>query len=219
MQVTKTKAIVAGGIAASAALAGSFAVTSANAADSSATSAAASMHRTKADLNPLNNSGASGKAKVFVQGQRVNVKYTARGLAKNLPHAAHIHFGAQARHECPDVFDDTNGDFRLETLEGAPAYGPVRISLTTSGDTSAASILAVDRFPTAPKGGIDYSRMTTTSKAVAAGIRHGKAIVVIHGVDYNHNGTYDFDSAGKSDLNPDLPAEATDPALCGVLHR
>jgi hypothetical protein len=216
MHVTKTTAAVATAIAASAAIAGTFAVTSATAANNSA--AAGSVHRTKADLNPLNNSGASGKAKVFVQGQRVNVQYTARGLAKNLPHAAHIHFGAQARHECPDVFDDTNGDFRLETLEGAPAYGPVRISLTTKGDTSPASVLAVDRFPTAPKGSIDYARITTTSKAVAAGIRHGKAIVVIHGVDYNHNGAYDFDSAGKSDLNPDLPAEATDPAVCGVLH-
>jgi hypothetical protein len=31
-----------------------------------------------------------------------------------------------------------------------------------------------------------------------------------------HNGRYDFKSAGKSDLDPSLPAEVTDPALCGV---
>jgi hypothetical protein len=42
-------------------------------------------------------------------------------------------------------------------------------------------------------------------------------VVVIHGVDYNGNGTYDFDSAGASELDPMLPAEATDPATCGVL--
>ena len=42
--------------------------------------------------------------------------------------------------------------------------------------------------------------------------------MVIHGIDYNHNGKYDF-SAGKSDLDPSLPAEATDPAACGVLHE
>jgi len=40
----------------------------------------------------------------------------------------------------------------------------------------------------------------------------------VHGVDYNGNGKYDF-SQGKSDLDPSLPAEATDPALCGVLRR
>src|SRR5829696_245604 len=148
MNVTKGKATVAGLAAASAAVAGTFAVTSATAANSTSNSAAAaSLHRTKADINPLNNSGAFGKAKVDVKGQRLHVEVTARGLAMNLPHAQHIHFGAQARNECPDVFDDTNGDFRLETLEGAPAYGPVRVSLTTNGDTSAASVLAVDRFP------------------------------------------------------------------------
>ena len=62
-------------------------------------------------------------------------------------------------------------------------------------------------------------RVGADVKAVAKGIRRGDAVVVIHGVDYNHNGEYDFASAGQSDLNPDLPAEATNPAACGVLHR
>lgn len=218
MNVTKTKATIAGVMAASATVAGTFAFTSATAANSSTASAAVAGVQTKGELNPLNNSGVTGNAKVHVQGERVHVEVNARGLAKKLPHAQHIHFGAQARHECPSVADDTNGDFRLTTLEGAPAYGPVRVSLTTRGDTSADSVLAVDRFPTANRGKINYARSTTTSKAVARGIRNGNAIVVIHGVDYDHNGKYDFDSAGKSDLNPDLPAEATDPATCGVLN-
>ena len=38
---------------------------------------------------------------------------------------------------------------------------------------------------------------------------------MIHGVDYNDNGEYDGDA--KSDLDDSLPAEATDPATCGVL--
>ena len=219
MNVTKTKAGIAGAVAASAALAGTLAYSSATAADTGVSSAAVAGVQAKGELNPLNNSGVTGKAKVNVQGKRLHVRVQAQGLAKNLPHAQHIHFGAQARHECPSVADDENGDIRLTTLEGAPAYGPVRVSLTTNGDTSVDSVLAVDRFPTPPRGTINYDRMTTTSKAVARGIRNGKAIVVIHGVDYNNNGEYDFDSAGKSDLNPDLPAEATDPASCGVLHH
>jgi len=120
----------------------------------------------------------------------------AYGLARQLPHAEHIHFGADARHECPSVFDDKNGDFRLSTIDGLPAYGPIRKSLTTKGDTSPASALAVDRFPTAPRGAIHYDRsINFNSAAVARAIKHG-----------------------KGDLDPGLPAEATDPALCGVLR-
>jgi hypothetical protein len=174
---------------------------------------------TDARINPLNNSGAFGHAEVEVMNRRLDIEIDVRGLAPNLPHAQHIHFGAEARHECPTVADDTNGDFRLTTTEGAPAYGPIRVSLTTRGDTSPASALAVDRFPTAPKGVEHYDRKTHTQKDVANAIRQGKAVVVIHGVDYNNNGKYDFASAGKSELDPNLPAEATDPAACGVLKR
>jgi hypothetical protein len=38
---------------------------------------------------------------------------------------------------------------------------------------------------------------------------------VVHGVDYNGDGTYSGEE--MSDLDPSLPTEATDPALCGVL--
>ena len=175
---------------------------------------------THAHLDPMNNSGVKGHAKVRTHYRKLHIDVHARGLAKGLPHAQHIHFGATARHECPTVSkDDTNGDFRLTTVEGAPAYGPVRVSLTKRGRTGPGSVLAVNRFPTAPRGMVDYERTTRTSKAVARAIRKGKAVVVIHGVDYNGNGTYDFRSAGKSDLDPKLPAEATDPAACGVLRR
>jgi hypothetical protein len=40
--------------------------------------------------------------------------------------------------------------------------------------------------------------------------------VVVHGVDHNNDGKYDGDT--KSDLDPSLPTEATDPAICGVLN-
>ncbi len=174
---------------------------------------------TEARMNPLNNSGAFGRAEVEVRHRHLDVEIDVRGLAPNLPHAQHIHFGEDARHECPTVADDTNGDFRLTTTEGAPAYGPIRVSLTTRGDTSPASALAVNRFPTAPMGVEHYERDIYTQEGVANAIRQGKAVVVIHGVDYNDNGTYDFKSAGKSELDPTLPAEATDPAVCGVLKR
>lgn len=172
----------------------------------------------RGQLNPLNNSGVTGYARIRVEGRQLHVKYDARRLARGLPHAAHIHFGAQARHECPTVRDDKNGDFRLNTTDGLPAYGPIVKSLTTRGDTSPASALAVTRFPTAPGGEVHYKRMMMSKKSVAHAVRHGKGVIVVHGVDYNANGKYDFASAGKSDLDPALPAEATDPATCGVLR-
>jgi hypothetical protein len=169
-------------------------------------------------LNTLNNSGVTGRGVITVDGRRLRVSYDASKLAPGLPHAAHVHYGEEARHECPTVADDANGDFRLNVAEGLPEYGDIVKSLTTRGDTSPTSALAVDRFPTAPHGTVHYSRLMTTTKAVARAIRHGEGVLVVHGVDYNHNGKYDFDSAGASELDPNLPAEATDPAVCGVLR-
>jgi hypothetical protein len=204
---------------ASVALAGSLTTGSATATAGDGDGTGARLVHTHAKLQPLNSSGVAGNADVHVKNRRIQVEVDAHGLAPGLPHAQHIHYGNKARNECPTIADDSNGDFRLTTLEGLPAYGPVRVSLTTRGGTGAASGLAVDRFPTAPKGHVHYDRHTRTGKRVAQAIRDGEAVVVIHGVDYNDNGTYDFKSAGKSDLNPDLPAEATDPATCGLLRR
>ena len=220
MKATKSKsALGASAFLASAALAVTLVPGSASATGEHGHSGHPASGHGHAALNSLNNSGVVGKAHVRTHYRKLFVEVDARGLAKGLPHAQHIHFGATARHECPTVAkDDDNGDFRLETLEGAAAYGPVKVSLTKSGGTGVGSTLAVDRFPTAPHGEIHYDRQTRTTKAVARGIRRGDAVVVIHGIDYNGNGTYDFNSAGKSDLDPSLPAEATDPASCGVLR-
>ena len=128
MHVTRTKAALTGSaLLASAVLAGALA-------GGTATAASSGRH-THGHLNPLNNSGVVGNADVHIAHRRLNIDIDAHGLAKNLPHAQHIHFGAQARNECPSVADDTNGDFHLTTGEGVGAYGPVRVSLTKSGET------------------------------------------------------------------------------------
>jgi hypothetical protein len=167
--VKKSSKLLAG--AGSALMLGSLALTGNLMGAQASSNAAVDLH---AHLNPLNNSGTRGHADVMVNHTRAHVDLDAYGLAKGLPHAEHIHFGAEARHECPSVFDDTNGDFRLTTSEGAPAYGPIVTSLTTRGDTSPASALAVNRFPTAPKGAIHYDRrITFSTAAVARAIRNG----------------------------------------------
>lgn len=182
-------------------------------------SAFAADGNVNANLKPVALSGVngSGTASVAVKGTMITVTMAANGLLAGSPHAAHIHFGAAARHECPIITDDSNKDGHLNTSEGAPAYGPVVVSLTKTGDTSPASTLAVDRFDTAKGGKISYERGSiSVSQTVADAISAGKAVVVIHGVDYNNDGKYD--GATKSDLAPTLPTEATDPALCGALN-
>ncbi|HET9872216.1 MAG TPA: CHRD domain-containing protein [Propionibacteriaceae bacterium] len=173
-----------------------------------------------ANLAPVAGNGVdgSGTAMVEVKGTKITVTMAAMGLLADQPHAAHIHFGADARHECPTSDDDSDGNGRLTTSEGVPAYGPVVVSLTKTGDTSAKSALAVDRFDTASGGEISYERGSiTVDSGVASAIADGEAVVVIHGVDHNDDGKYSGNA--KSDLDPSLPAEATDPALCGVLSK
>ena len=119
-----------------------------------------------ANLQPVPGSevSGSGTAMVSVTGDTITVTMAAMGLLPDNPHAAHIHFAAEARHECPVIGDDTNEDGHLNTTEGGPAYGAIVVSLTKTGDTSAASGLAVDRFDTAQGGKIRTSAAASRSR-------------------------------------------------------
>ena len=170
----------------------------------------------RAELMPLNGSGASGVAKLVVQGDELKAKIRSRGLAADLPHAQHIHGFEQAVSECPTLAADEDGDRLVNTVEGLPSYGPILVSFTTRGDTSPDSGLAVDRFPVAsPDGNVNYKRTFGIPTDVARGL--GRMAIVQHGVDLNGNGRYDFEAAGASELDPNLPQEATIPANCGVI--
>ncbi|MBT2597232.1 hypothetical protein [Arthrobacter sp. ISL-72] len=188
-------------------------------------------------LTELNGSGASGTATAVVKNQKIeHIEVHATGLTPDAPHAQHIHYGNDALNECPTLALDADLDGRLNTVEGIPAYGPVVVSLNTTGDTTPASFLDVARFPVSHDGIFDYSRDNIeftdvagtgypgagglgTAKQIADSIREGEGVLVIHGLDYDDNGTYNFsDPEGASELNPNLPAEATDPAVCGVLR-
>ena len=171
----------------------------------------------RAELEPLNGSGASGHAKLTLQGNERNTKINSHGLAPNLTPAQNIHGFKQAVSECPTLAADDDGDVLVNTLEGLPSYGPILVSLTTTGDTSPSSGLAVDRFPVANPGGSErYERTIEVSSEIANKL--GMFHIVQHGVDLNGNGKYDFEVAGASELDPSLPQEATIPANCGVIE-
>jgi Cu/Zn superoxide dismutase len=156
-----------------------------------------------------------GNATVQLHGTDARITIHVRGLLNHAPHAMHIH--VKGTGECPSADDSTlhNGHLATSTTDGLRAYGPIGTSLTTSGDTSPASALAVDRFPSA--GTYTYTRTIHLTPSVADQVRHDNAVIVVHGIDYNKNGTYDS-ILGPSELNPALPQEATAPALCGPLH-
>ena len=175
-------------------------------------------HRPTAD----GGSQVRGDVDIEVEGRRrVEVEITAWGLSPDLVHAQHIH--GVGNNECPDkeARNDRKADGLIDTTEGVPDYGPVMVSLTTKGDASPASGLAVDRFPVAnSKGKLRYERTFWIGKNFPRKIARNldDFHIVIHGIDTNNNDVYDF-SAGKSDLDPSLPQEATVPATCGLIRH
>lgn len=190
-------------------------VVGASLAATGAASAASSGHY-QGTLNALNGQHASGSASVSLSGDDATVTVDASGLASTFmggpfPHAQHFHISGAGR--CPTMADDASGDGVVSTVEGMPAYGKIGASLTTKGDTSPKSALAVKRFP----GGssFSYSRTFEVSDAVAQQIRSGNAVVVVHGLD---PATMPKKAQKeKSKLDPSLPLAATAPALCGPL--
>lgn len=165
-------------------------------------------------LTALNDSGASGTAWAMLEGHELRILLETDGLLDGAPHAQHIHIGGQ--NQCPpadEVGTGPNGE--LQTTDGVPYYGDVALSLTIEpGMTSGEHALDVENFPSSES--YAYERTIEVDEDVAADIAAGNGVVVIHGVDHNGSGEYDGDT--PSDLDPELPNEATDPALCGELE-
>jgi serine/threonine protein kinase len=163
---------------------------------------------------PTNHVTGSGTATVRLNGNVVSVALDTNGLLNGAPHAMHIHAGGQG--VCPPASAARlhNGHLSISTTDGIKFYGPPQVALTSQGDTSSKSIVDFTRYPTT--GSIRYTRQFTVPPGVAAAIRSGNAVIVVHGIDYNGNGTYD-DVLDRSELNSSLPGEATAPALCGSL--
>jgi hypothetical protein len=164
---------------------------------------------------PFNHVDGFGKVVMRLTGDSAMVQVSAKGLLNGFPHLMHIH--GEGRGRCPNgsAARRHNGKLAISTKDGAPFYGQVMTSLTRVGNTERKSYLAFGRYPSS--GTISYGRRIDLGPVVAAAVRQNtSAVVVIHGIDYNHNDTYD-NSLDRSDLDRSLPGEATAPALCGVL--
>jgi hypothetical protein len=170
----------------------------------------------QATLSALNHSSGSGTVTLQLNDNVATITEHFSGLAatfggKPYPHVQHIHIDGKG--QCPTTSADTNADGVISTTEGAPAYGPIGTTLSTSGDTSpkAGTTLTV-----APAGASsDYSRTITLDAKTMASVTAGTGVVVVHGLD---PATLSKKAQGeKSDLVPALPLAATSPTLCGTL--
>ena len=177
-------------------------------------------------LLELNRSGATGTAVLTaLPNGDLRVRVRSTGLVPNAPHAQHLHGSTDGMDfHCPPASADADGDGYVSTEEGMPSYGDIFVSLTTKGDVSRASGLAVDRMPTADASGtVTFDRTITGTDLPPGTVAHLKDLhVVQHGLDANGNGRYDLAALGESTLAKagglsGIPQEATHPALCGMV--
>jgi hypothetical protein len=178
-----------------------------------------------ADLVAQNRTHVSGTVTLTVtDAGDLRVTIRARGLLPGA-HAQHIHGAAGAGHfACATMRNDTDGDGWLTNEEATGEYGDVFLALTTRGDTSAKSGLAMDRMPVADdQGKLRYDR-TIPAASLPSGLVGSLSHlhVVLHGIDANGNGRYDEKALGESSFARSLgvdgvPEEATDPAACGMV--
>jgi hypothetical protein len=129
-------------------------------------------------------SNVGGNINLKLKGNRLRVKMTVTGAAPNLPHAQHLHgfLAPGTTGVCPtEIFRNAiTDDGLISVMEGSTSYGPILLALTTSGDASPSSALAVDRFPVASAdGSYTYRRVFRVSDMIAQ--RLEDLLVIIHG--------------------------------------
>lgn len=175
------------------------------------------------DVSADGGSDVSGSASLRLNGVNLEVDLEASGLTPGEPHAMHIHGDTQAANECPGVEADTGtGDVAdpfntappggpdglISVGEGLPDYGPIVVSFTTDGDTSAASGLDLERMVVADQdGGLSYHRSFKVPQDIAKNL--ADLHIVVHGADL----PFDNDASSLSSV-----FEATLPVACGEIE-
>jgi hypothetical protein len=178
--------------------------------------AMAADHSYQSTLGQVNGSAGTGTVTVDVTGNQAHVVLKVSGMPATFmdapyPHVQHIHGGAQGT--CPAPTADKDGDQVISTTEGAPFYGGIVTTLSTSGDTSPAA--GLDLKVGGQGAAYTVDRTFELNAETKAALESGTAVVVVHGLDPATLSA--AGQAAKSDLAPTLPLAATSPALCGTL--
>lgn len=170
-------------------------------------------HHPKADSG----SDVNGHAELVEVDGELKVEVEAWGLSPLLPHLMHIHGELEAENECPGPKFRAGGvdDRLIETADGLPAYGPILVTFSTEGDTSADSGLALDRAPVADEDGtLSYQRVLLDVPDDVLD-ELDDLHIVIHGEDLDDDGTYDAEPITALGA----PLEAELPVACGELDE
>lgn len=125
-------------------------------------------------LEPVNQSGAAGTARLAVRGDRLTAWISVAGAQPGREHLQHIHIppGDQpARCPTPQLDRDRDGLVSLE--EATPVWGPPRVELKP--------------FPSSQGPAFDY--VSTLEAPVPPSETLDRGVVAIHGLDVD--GTYD----------------------------
>ncbi|XAS63779.1 hypothetical protein VUN84_16015 [Micrococcaceae bacterium Sec5.8] len=173
-------------------------------------------HSYQSTLGQVNGSTGAGTITVDVTGNQAHVVLKVSGMPATFmdapyPHVQHIHGGAQGT--CPAPTADKDGDKVISTTEGAPFYGGIVTTLSTSGDTSPAA--GLDLKVGGQGASYTVDRTFELNAETKTALEAGTAVVVVHGLDPATLSA--AGQAAKSDLAPTLPLAATSPALCGTL--
>ncbi|TYP88501.1 hypothetical protein [Blastococcus xanthinilyticus] len=168
--------------------------------------------------DPRADSGSDvrGFAKLVEVDGELRVQVKAYGLSPLLPHLMHIHGELEARNECPGPEFRAGGvnDQLIETVDGLPAYGPIQVTFSTEGDTSAAAGLNLDTAPVADrKGRLSYQRVLLDVPDELLD-ELDDLHIVIHGEDLDDDGMYDPEPITALGA----PLEAELPVACGELE-
>jgi hypothetical protein len=165
---------------------------------------------------PTNKVDGTGNVKLTLEGNTADVKVDASGLPTDGEHLMHIH--ADGRDRCPTAAAAHihNGHRAITGKDGIPDYGRPLTSLTTSGDTSLQSAFASAARYKSGKS-FDYERKIDVGQSMAARIRQGEGVVVVHGIDWDRDGKYGAVLQGATIPKDELSGELTAPALCGPL--
>ena len=176
------------------------------------------------DLHAVNGSGARATATLSSNPDgSLSVALTGDGFTPNAAHAQHIQGAIKSRRFfCPPASADQDGDGQVATEEAVSQSGEILLSLTTQGDTSPDSALALGRMPVADDSGfLGYSRRIPARRVPDGLIENLENLhIVQRGLDVNGNGKYDLKGLGESVFaasrgSQDVPEEATNPAACG----
>lgn len=239
----QTKSMVVAAVAAVLAVGGASAPVIAHAmtAEQPVSHSTMAMKRYVSSIHELNNTGVTGTATFTTNGNELTVNVEASGLEPGV-HPLHIHGKDQAKAECPTMEQDTNGDGFLSVIEGAPAYGLIKINLTspqTAFGTPPTPALFYPfagtpnnaNFPVVGSDGLLHLSQTYTfnnsadaQAALASLTPLGNQAIVIHGATAPKSvDAPAFAALGKAyPAGTDLTASTYDallPAACGLIDE